>query len=432
MNIEEIKKIITAQREEIKETFEREKIINRIIPNEKLLQFFNHPNILVILGVRRSGKSICSMLLFREKKFGYLNFDDERIIDIQPNELENVLQAFYELYGSDVDYLILDEIQNVEKWELFANRLRRTKKVIISGSNSKLLSGELATHLTGRYIDFTLYPFSFNEFLTLSGNQITREDFYSTKRISEIKEKLRTYISLGGLPEAHKFGKAMLIKTYEDILQKDILLRYKIKHKTTFKELARYLISNYSHEITFTKLKNVSSIKNVHTIKNYVDYLSTAYLIFIVERFSFKLKNQMIAPKKVYCIDTGILNSVSFRASENFGNMLENLVAVDLFRRKSYWNPEIEIYYWKDYQQREVDFILKKGPNVEQLIQVTAASEKNEIERREYTSLLKASEELRCKNLLMITWDYEAQERQDDKNITFVPLWKWLLTNKYG
>ena len=217
------------------------------------------------------------------------------------------------------------------------------------------------------------------------------------------------------------------MKTYEDIIQKDILLRYKIKNKATFTELAKYLVSNFSHEITYNKLKDITSIKNVHTIKNYVNYLSNAYLIIILERFSFKLKNQMIAPKKLYCIDTGIINSVAFSFSEDFGRIMENLVAVELLRRKSYGTPDTELYYWKDHQQREVDFVIKKGKNIEQLIQVTSASEHNQIEKREYTGLLKASEELRCKNLLMITWDYEIKETIDGKEITFIPLWKWLL-----
>ena len=432
MNVEEIKRIIVAQKEEINDTFKREKIIDRIIPNQKLTQALNHPNILAILGIRRSGKSICSTLLLKDKAHGYLNFDDERIVDIKPEELNLILQAFYELYGSNLEYLILDEIQNVEKWELFATRLRRTKKVIITGSNSKLLSGELATHLTGRYIDFILYPFSFQEFLNLYGIQITKKDFYSTQKISEIKEKLRTYINVGGFPEVHKFGRSMIMKTYEDILKKDVLLRYKIKYKTTFKELAKYLISNTSHEITFAKLRAVTSIKNVHTIKNYTDYLSTAYVIFLIERFSFKLKNQLLAPKKIYCIDTGLTNSLSVKFSENFGKSLENIVAIDLLRKKSYWNPDLEIYYWKNHQQQEVDFIIKKGPKVQQLIQVSAASGHDEIEKRECTSLLKASEELLCNNLLIITWDYEAKETLSGKVITFVPLWKWLTKQEYS
>ncbi|MEM4257692.1 MAG: ATP-binding protein, partial [Candidatus Thermoplasmatota archaeon] len=240
MNVEELKRIIITQKEEIDETFTREKIIDRMTPTDHLLQLLSHPNILAILGARRAGKSIFSTLLLKGKKYGYLNFDDERLVDFKPEKLDLVLQGFYELYGSDIDYVILDEIQNVESWELFANRLRRTKKVILTGSNSKLLSGELATHLTGRYSDFTLYPFSFQEFLALKGKTPPREALYSTKKISELKNLVRDYISLGGFPEVHKFGKSILLKTYEDIIQRDILLRYRIKNKTTFKELSKY------------------------------------------------------------------------------------------------------------------------------------------------------------------------------------------------
>jgi hypothetical protein len=428
MNIEEIKKIIADQKEEISEIFEKEKIIDRHVPNEKLADFLKHPNILTILGVRRSGKSIFSILLLKEKKYGYFNFDDERIAGIEAKELNLVLQAFYEMYGSDLEYFILDEIQNVAKWELFANRLRRTKKVVLTGSNSKLLSGELATYLTGRHIDFTLYPFSFSEYLEFNNVKTTKEDFYSTKKISEIKKKLRDYILLGGYPEVYKFGKSMLVKTYEDIIQKDILLRYKIKNKKTNRELTKYLISNFSNEITFNKLKDIISIKNVHTIRNYVDYLSTAYLTIILERFSFKLKNQTIAPKKIYCTDTGIINSVAFSFSENLGKIIENLVAIELLRRKSYWNTDLEVYYWKDHQQREVDFVLKIGSKIDELIQATYVSGKDEIDKREIGSLVKASGELKCNNLLLITWDYEDEIYVNNAKIRCLPLWKWLLS----
>lgn len=427
MNVEEIKRIITSQHEEINDTFQRETIVNRQIPIQQLNKALQHPNILAILGVRRSGKSICSILLLKGKKYGYINFDDERIINIKTEELDYVLQAFYELYGTDIEYIILDEIQNVKNWELFANRLRRTKKVIITGSNSKLLSGELATHLTGRYLDFTLFPFSFNEFLEFHGVQLKEGDFHSTKKISEIKEKLRTYLSQGGFPETYKFGKAMPLKIYENIILKDILFRYKIKNKAAFTELAKYLVTNITHEISYAKLKNISAIKNVHTVRNYVNYISNAYLIIVLERFSFKLKNKMIAPKKIFCIDAGVIDSIAFKFSENFGKIMENTVVIDLLRRKSYEFPEMEIYYWKNHQQQEVDIVIKKGNVIEQLIQITAASEYNQIEKREYTSLLLASKELNCKNLLIITWDYEATETKDGKEIHHIPLWKWLL-----
>lgn len=427
MNLEEIKRIIADQREEIDEIFKRERIIERNIPRDELLGFLKHPNILAILGARRSGKSIFSLLLLKDKKFGYVNFDDERFAGLNAENLNKVLQAFYELYGTDLEYLILDEIQNIEGWELFANRLRRTKRVIITGSNAKLLSGELATHLTGRHIDFTIYPFSFVEYLELKNFILRKEDLYSTKKIAEIKKSLEDYISMGGFPEVYKFGRAILRNIYEDIIHKDILLRYRIRNRKTFSEMAKYMISQFSSEMTYTKLKNIMTIKNVHTVSNYVKYLSSSYLLFIIERYSPKLKKQIIAPKKVYCIDTGLINSIAFMASENRGKLMENAVAVELMRRKSYVHYSIEIYYWKDYQQREVDFILKNGRKIEQLIQVTNASGEDELRKREIDSLVTASHELHCKNLLIITWDYENELKVDNRTINCTPMWKWLV-----
>jgi len=427
MNLEDIKRIIADQGEEMEEIFMREKIIERSVPREKLLHFIKHPNILAILGVRRCGKSIFSLLLVKNKKFGYVNFDDERFAGFEAKDLNLLLQAFYELYGTDQEYFILDEIQNIWGWELFANRLRRTKKVIITGSNAKLLSGELATHLTGRHVDFTLYPFSFREYLKTREFKLKKEDLYTTKKIAELKKEVENYISAGGFPEAYKFGRAILLNIYGDILHKDILLRYRIRNRKTFSEMANYLVSQFSNEITYSKLKNIMEIKNVHTVRNYVDYLSRSYLLFIIERYSPKLKKQMIAPKKVYCIDTGLINSIAFMTSENRGRLMENVVAVDLMRKKSYSHSNMEIYYWKDHRQREVDFVLKSGRKIGQLIQVTDASGEEEIKKREINSLMTASYELRCKNLLIITWDYEDEIKKDNRIIKYIPLWKWLV-----
>jgi len=370
MDTKEIKSIIIDQKEELDDLFAKEKIITREVSSEKLLKFLKYPNILAILGIRRSGKSVLSAILLKNQKYGYINFNDERLAGLQADNLNKILQAFYELYGKDLDHILLDEIQNIPGWELFANRLRRTKKLIITGSNANLLSGELATHLTGRYIDFSLYPFSFREFLRLQEQEVKDPDLYSTKQKAEIKSFLENYLSQGGFPEVYKFGKPILKRIYSDIINKDIILRYKIRHKNTFKQLAKYLVSNYAQEITFRKLKNIAVIKDVHTIKNYVDYLASAYLIILLERFSFKLKQQMIAPKKIYCIDNGIANAVSFRFSEDQGRAMENLVAVELYRQSSYADEGFEIYYWKDHIGREVDFLIKQGQKITQLIQV--------------------------------------------------------------
>lgn len=468
MNVEELKRIITDQKEELDEILTREGIIDRHAPIGKLTGFIAHPNIVAILGIRRSGKSILSALLLRDLKYGHLNFDDERLAGFETKDLNNVLEAFYEMYGTDLEYIFLDEVQNVPGWELFVNRLRRTKKVILTGSNANLLSGELATHLTGRYMDFTLYPFSFSEFLAMrdpkirtgagkrtamdtdtnietgteedtgiedgGGTGTTGEDIglYSTKNISMVKKELEEYIAQGGFPEVFLFGRSIPLRIYEDIIQKDILLRYGIRDRKTFSELAKYVISNSGNEMSYSRLMNIFSIKDAHTVKTYIDHLSSSYLTFTLERFSFKLKKQAIAPKKIYCIDTGIINSVAFRFSENRGNLMENVVAVELRRRISSWHQGSEMYYWKDNRDKEVDFVLKNGSMVTQLIQVTHSSTRDEVRSREIRSLLKASIELRCRELLLITWDHEDDLVVDGERIRCVPLWEWLLDRRIG
>jgi predicted AAA+ superfamily ATPase len=426
MNLEEIKRVVISQREEVEEKFRNERIIDREPEINSLKRFLTHPNILAILGIRRGGKSVFSWQISKGELFGYINFDDERLYGVKAKDLDLVLQAFYELYG-DVDYIILDEPQNVEGWELFANRLRRTKRVIITGSNSKLLSGELATHLTGRHIDFTLTPFSFREYLSFKGVDLSKEDFYSTRKTAEIKRFFEEYMKIGGMPEAYMFGRGILVRIYSDIIEKDVLRRIKIRMKETFKEFTKYLISNIASEFTIRKLSHIFEVKDVHTVKNWIDALESSYLFFILERYSPKLKQQIIAPKKIYCIDNGLVNTISFKTTEGHGKLMENLVAIELLRKKNYWYNDLEFFYWKDHQQNEVDFVLKEGLQIKQLIQVTYISSKREIDRREIKALVKASDELKCKNLIVITWNYEDKLNINNKTIKYIPLWKWLL-----
>ncbi|MEM5881771.1 MAG: ATP-binding protein [Candidatus Aenigmatarchaeota archaeon] len=419
---ETIREVILEQEKEIEETFKKEKIIERELL-EELPKFLNYPNILAILGVRRCGKSVLSWQVLKDKKFGYINFDDERLKGLKADDLNKFLQVFYELYG-DLENIILDEIHNIDGWELFANRLRRTKKVIITGSNSKLLSGELATHLTGRHIDFTLFPFSFREFLIYNNIKL---EVYTTLERAQIFNHLQNYLFGSGFPEFPKFGKKILKVIYEDIIKKDVAKRRKIKREEELRKIARFLVSNFSKEFTYSSLKEISTIKHLFTISTWVNALEEAYLIIKLERFSFKLKQKFIAPKKVYCIDNGLISVAGFLTSENIGRLMENLVAIELFRKKSYWFDDWEIFYWKDYQQNEVDFIVKEGLKINQLIQVTYASSKDEIDKREIKALLKASEQLKCENLLIITWDYEDELKVNNKTIKCIPLWKWLL-----
>ncbi|PIN80024.1 hypothetical protein COV11_04795 [Candidatus Woesearchaeota archaeon CG10_big_fil_rev_8_21_14_0_10_30_7] len=420
MNIEILKKIIVNQRNDLEIMFEKEKIVERTHKNY-VEQFLKHPNIIAILGVRRSGKSTFSFMLSKQlkEKIGYLNFDDERLLEFKTNDFEKVLQAFYELYG-DVKTIILDELQNVKGWELFVNRLRRTKKVIITGSNSNLLSGELSTHLTGRYVDFTLYPFSFKELVKLPNNT------YLTENIAKIRNELKNYVEESGFPEFKKFGSKIIIKIYEDIINKDCLRRYNIKNQQTFRELAKYLITNFSQEFTYSKLSKIFGIKDVHTTKNYVNYLCEAFLFIVINQFSTKLKQHSIAPKKIYSIDHSFGNFIGFKLSDNKGFFYENIVCVELFRKQSV-NSAMEVYYWKNIKKEEVDFVIKQKNKIKQLIQVCYDISNPNTKKREITSLLKASEELKCTDLLIISSDFEDEEKIEGKTIKYVPLWKWLL-----
>lgn len=424
MKLEELKQIILDQKEDKEGIFKSERIIER--EGKTVKRFITHPNILAVLGVRRSGKSIFSYSLLEKNKFGYINFDDERLTDFETRDFNKLLQAFYELYGSDLEYIVLDEVQNVPRWELFVTRLRETKKVIITGSNSKLLSGELATHLTGRHVDFTLFPFSFREHLKYKGLEISK-DVLTTKEKARLFTELKDYLVFGGFPERFKFGKAILRVIYSDIITKDIVLRHRIKMIEEVKKIAKYLVSNFSHEFSYSSLKNISRVEHLYTVSKWLSYFEEAFLFFKLERFTFKLKQQILAPKKIYCVDNGIISGVGFKTTEALGRLMENTVFIELLRRKSYFFEDQEIYYWKDHQQNEVDFVIKEGHNIKQLIQVTYASDEDDVRKREIRSLLKASKELKCNNLLIITWDYKDEIRIDNKIVKLTPLWEWLL-----
>ncbi|RLJ07634.1 MAG: hypothetical protein DRP16_03065 [Candidatus Aenigmatarchaeota archaeon] len=417
---EAIREIVIEQREEMREIFEKEKIIEREMRNEAK-RYIQVPNILAILGVRRCGKSMLSWEIFKDEKFSYINFDDERLVGMKAEDLNKVLEVFYELYGKGLKCIVLDEPQNIEKWELFANRLRRTKRVIVTGSNSKLLSGELATALTGRFVSFTIFPFSFKELLKFYGVGIEN---ITTGVRGEVFKYLKEYLELGGFPERFRLGERIINEIYFSILTKDVLRRGKVKKEVELKKISNFLIGNFSKEFSFRSVKEFTGVKHLSTVSKWVDLLEQAYLLFVVERFSFKLKKPVFAPKKVYCVDNGLANSVSFRVAENFGRLMENTVFLELLRKRVYG---LEIYYYKDALQHEVDFVVKEGLRIKQLIQVTYASGRDEIEKREIKSLLKASRELKCKNLLVITWDFEGDETLEGRKIKFVPLWKWLV-----
>jgi len=419
--------LLRDQRQELEEGLKDKRIINREA-EDNYKKTLTSKLIKVVSGVRRCGKSVFTHTLLMDKKFAYMNFDDDRLTNFDSNQ---ILSSFYEIHGKNLEFIFLDEIQNMEKWELFANRLHRAGfNIFLTGSNAKLLSRELATHLTGRHLTIELYPFSFREYLTAND---FGEDPQTTRGVSILKHELRDYLTGGGFPEIiveKENPKIYLRELCSKIIERDIVGRYNLSYKKTFKEIAYSLLSSPGRSISYNKLKKQFNLGSEHTVKNYVSYLEEAYLVFLVNRFSFKPVEVEKSSKKVYAIDTGLTNNLSIKFTEDIGHAYENAVALELLRRKSYI-PGLEIYYWKNSRQEEVDFIVKEGLKVKQLIQVCYDIDGVDTRKRETRSLLQASKNLKCRDLLVITGDYEREEEASwygtQRKIKYVPLWKWLL-----
>ncbi|MBU3913388.1 MAG: ATP-binding protein [Nanoarchaeota archaeon] len=414
--LQEIKEILTLQKREI-EIKLKEKYIER---NQNLK--LNNDLIKVIVGPRRAGKSFFAIhFLNKQGKFGYVNFDDEKLVEIE--NYDEIITAMNSVYDNP-KFVLFDEIQNLPKWELFANRLQRQGyNLVITGSNSNLLSRELATHLTGRHLLTNIFPFSFKEYLKFENKELIT---------SEIKEKLSLYLLNGGYPEI--LSKKVELKEYlsnlfNSILYKDIMKRYKIRNPKQIENLAIYLISNIANEYSYNSLTNIGKIKSSHTTEKYLNYLEESFILFSLKRFSYKVKEQLSSNKKIYCIDNGFIQAKAFKLSPDFGKLYENVVACKL--KKEEIEGNLRFYYWKNQQQEEVDFITQEGLKVKQLIQVCFNIDELDTKNREIRALIKAGKELRCNNLLIITEDTEKEEKAewfgDKANIKFIPLWKWLL-----
>ena len=410
----------------MEELLQNGRIIEREIDLDRIKQEIKFPNILAILGIRRSGKSVFTWLLMKDEKFGYINFFDERLSKFQATELSLVIQAFLELYNG-VDYFVFDEIQRIEGWERFISRLRTSKKIIITGSNSDLLRGNLSSLITGRHLDVTIFPFSFREFLKMNDTEIIREWYLYDDKRARVKRLFNNFLVKGGFPEVQNLGTRILQEIFRDIIENDIISQHQIRNKVGIRNLSQYLASNISKEISFEKIKGFLDIRNSHTVAKYVGYLEESYMFFLLKRFSNKLKEQFIAPKKVYAIDLALANSISFRITHDQGRQFENMVFLELMRRNLYLGLNEELFYWKDHRGREVDFVIKKENEIIELIQVSSIINEDDLIQRETDNLILCSKELKCNNLTVITLDYEAEQMIKGEKIRFIPIWKWIL-----
>ncbi len=376
----------------------------------------------VIIGPRRAGKSFFGIhQLVNGESFGFVNFDDERLIKV--SDFDEILEAVNGVY-SNPKLLLLDEIQNLPDWEIIVNRLQRQGiKLIITGSNSKLLSSELASHLTGRHLPVYIFTFSFSEYIASFGNEFTEV---------EKNEKFSNFLIDGGYPEP--LVKLLNYREYlqilfDSILFKDIVKRYNIRQAGLLENLAAWLISNIAAEFSLNSLSKQIQISSVHTVKNYIGYLEESFIFFTLPAFSFKVGEQQRANKKIYCYDNGFYMAKAYHFSEDKGKLLENMVASELKKRCLY--KGLKLFYWKDRDQAEVDFVIQQGITITQLIQVCWDSGNIKTREREVRALLKASKKLNCNRLVVITYNEEKFENFKWFGLTgeveFIPARKWLL-----
>ena len=410
-----LKELIIEQKKE----FEYDDDFVKRTALDSIANYLELPHILIISGLRRSGKSTLlkeiNKYFFSNETVYYFNFEDERLINFTVSDFNLLYETFIELTGKSRIFLF-DEIQNVENWELFVRRMYdRGFKFIITGSNSSMLSKELGTRLTGRYIGIELFPFSFKEFLQLKN--ISVPEFLLTEDRASIKGYFNEYLQCGGIPEYLIYKNDLILKTlYENILYKDVFARYRLSAEKVLKELSFYLFSNYGGEISYNKLRTMLNV-SINTVKSYIGYLENSYLVFTVPRYDYSVNKQIYSHKKVYVIDTSLINLISFKFSRDYGRLLENMVFIELKRNN--W----DIYYHKD--RYECDFLVYENNRVTNAIQVTASLNGNS--DREYKGLHEALTRYGLDEGLVLTADEEFEDTFKNKKIVVMPVWKWLL-----
>ncbi len=403
-------------------------VLSKMLPSQQVK---------IITGARRSGKSFIMRQLAKylmasgvdKKNILIVNFEDPGFVNLDTKLLQQIFETYLETQSPKGEiYIFLDEVQEVPRWEKWVRMMQELDKanMVISGSNSKLLGGELATVLTGRHLDVVVMPLSFIEFLKFRDLEIKNDSTLISKDL-EARKLLKEFLELGSFPvvvlEEEK-KKEALLNYYEDTVNRDLIKRYKIRKAEELRSLIKFYLSNISSPITFTSSGKFLKI-SAETTERFSSYLEASYLIFFLKRFSYKFKEQAKSPRKVYAVDTGVANTIGFRFSPNLGRLAENAVFLEL-KRRTHLNPFLEIYYWKSLADEEVDFVIKENTKIKELIQVCWDINDINIKKRETKALLKAMQEFKLGKGLIITEDYEGEEEIGRKKIRYVRLRDWL------
>ena len=394
--------------------------------------------IIAITGFRRVGKTYLIFQLIKEllkemdrKEIVYVNFDDERIPESQ-EFLTELIPVIKEL-SPDVRFLFLDEVQEIPGWSKWLRRIYDNEdfEIFVTGSSSKMSSREIPTELRGRALEIRVFPLSFREFLRFKSETIDFENIeYSENEMAKLRRLMNEYLYYGGMPEVVLSPEAIkldiLQQYYATVVRRDILERYSIKNEEGMKALLRLLLNSTQYSVSklYKTMKSMGYEIGKSTLQSYLAHIESSYFMQSVSIFSPKVKDQLQYPRKIYFIDNGFISALSTRFSKNMGRLYENAVAVELMRR--YTGVEQEIHYWKDSNGKEVDFVIKDGMDVKELIQVSYSMDEPETRKRELSSLSKASRELRCNKLTVITEKEEGIEEYRGAEIRLIPLWKWM------
>lgn len=415
-----LKQIILEQQEILHALNKR--YVQRYIADEWL----QTSEILIISGIRRCGKSVLMQQIrdrLVEKDF-FFNFDDERLANFKLDDFQKLQECFVELFGEQHTYYF-DEIQNIEGWERFVRRLYNAgNKIIITGSNARMLSRELGTHLTGRYIQVEIYPFSFQEYLAMNEIPVNAKTLYTTTGRATMVKSFVKYMECGGFPKFLQDGSvSYLTSLYESIIYRDILTRNGLTNEKEMLEMMFYLASNATKRVTYSSLGKVVGIQHPDTIKNYLEYIQQTYLIFQLFRYDPSVKKQMMSPKKIYFVDNAIIKRIGFNATENNGVFLENLVFIELKRRG--W----DVYYYAD--KKECDFIVRKGLHISDAYQVTLKMDSPQTREREIAGVREAMQAYSLSKGYILTFEGKETINFDDGTIVeVIPVWEWILQYK--
>ena len=411
-----MKTIILNQRRERDELMSRPYLMRRSNQDTDLL--LSSSLIKLITGPRRVGKSTQALLMLRDKNFAYLNFDNYSLLDAwDANLVMRMLDDVYPGY----EYILLDEVQNLDGWDLWVSELYRLgKNLVITGSNARMLSSEMATVLTGKYLQVEMLPFSLEEFFDwnkLDLHFLNPEDKTNSLVLAD------DYLRNGGYPEvvaSRQLTRSYLDTLFDSIVWKDVAKRHNVRNVTDLNNLAMYLVSNFCNPVSANDLTTELGFSSVNTTRKYMDYLHEPYLFYYLSRYNNKLKLMKKAPRKVYVVDNGFVASKAFSLSDNLGRLLENQVFIELLRRG--YDVENTVFYYRSRNDKEVDFVLRKGTKIERLVQVCYDISNPKTKKREVDSIVECAGELKCSNLVIVTNNDKLTIEKDGYRIDVVPI----------